>query len=472
MRSWLLLGVSLLVAAAGLGWMSAALLRLDERARVSENARLALWRMDLALARLISSESTRPGPDYLAGARKSDGVLGHFDVAPGGAISTSDPAVVLELPSAALPVRVASADEGTRNGGEFNRRNFFAMNNLAAAEPEPPEAAMAPAWYGDKLVLARRVRLDDGVHLQGAWLDWTGLSSSLLREVKDLLPEARFEPARTGHADALTLASLPLQLVPGAPADDPERTPIRWVIAAAWGALVLVALALGVLLAGTLSLDERRAAFVSAVTHELRTPLTTFKLYAEMLEEGMVPAEKQKEYLATLRQEANRLGYLVENVLAYAQLEGGRKKPLEALSCTELLARIIPRLQSRAPGLVVAAIPEVVVMADRVCVEQILFNLVDNACKYAPASVATISFSIDADRLRIAVSDDGPGVSAVVARRLFEPFRKSAAQAADAALGIGLGLALSRRLARAMGGELEYVKRTGSRFELSLLRVR
>ena len=73
------------------------------------------------------------------------------------------------------------------------------------------------------------------------------------------------------------------------------------------------------------ALSERRGAFVSAVTHELRTPLTTFRMYAEMLAEGMVPSpEARQKYLETLRREADRLAHLVENVLQYARLERGR----------------------------------------------------------------------------------------------------------------------------------------------------
>ncbi len=75
------------------------------------------------------------------------------------------------------------------------------------------------------------------------------------------------------------------------------------------------------MLRGVLALSERRASFVSAVTHELRSPLTTFRMYAEMLAEGMVRDEQQRDrYLSTLRQEADRLSHLVDNVLQYARL--------------------------------------------------------------------------------------------------------------------------------------------------------
>ena len=86
------------------------------------------------------------------------------------------------------------------------------------------------------------------------------------------------------------------------------------------------------------------------MTHELRTPLTTFRLYTEMLDEGMVAsAESQRSYLKTLRAEADRLGHLVENVLAFARLERGRAADgREIVAPAELLDRLVPRLALRA----------------------------------------------------------------------------------------------------------------------------
>src|SRR5439155_9919455 len=104
------------------------------------------------------------------------------------------------------------------------------------------------------------------------------------------------------------------------------------------------------LLRGALGLSERRGTFVSAVTHELRTPLTTFRLYTEMLDEGMVAgADSQRAYLKTLRAEADRLGHLIENVLAFARLERGRAADdREVVAPADLLGRLVPRLALRA----------------------------------------------------------------------------------------------------------------------------
>jgi K+-sensing histidine kinase KdpD len=99
-----------------------------------------------------------------------------------------------------------------------------------------------------------------------------------------------------------------------------------------------------------------------------------------------------------------------------------------------------------------------IVSVDASAIERILFNLVDNACKYASsASDKRIHLDVTADERRafIAVRDHGPGFSSPQSRRLFAPFQKTAKEAAKTAPGIGIGLHLSRRLAKAAGGRLE-----------------
>jgi signal transduction histidine kinase len=235
------------------------------------------------------------------------------------------------------------------------------------------------------------------------------------------------------------------------------------------------------LLRAVMALSERRAAFVSAVTHELRTPLTTFRMYAEMLSQGMVRDEgDRRSYLETLRIEADRLTHLVTNVLAYARLERGRPGGrIETISVEKLLDIATGRLADRAAqaglALAIEAQDEVMrqaVLADPAIVEQILFNLLDNACKYASTAAAK-TLHLSAETIKgtasIRLRDHGPGVSSAGQRRLFQPFHKSANEAANSAPGVGLGLALSKRLAREMGGDLRYeANGQGACFALSL----
>ena len=370
-----------------------------------------------------------------------------------------------------------------RNVGELQARaqtvqQTFDLNvkNSFLNFPPTPGAALAegtakPFWFGDALVLARRVSVQGQDYIQGCWLDWPGIRRWLLEGVKDLLPRATLEPLQANGTDAQArmLASLPVRIGSGAPPSGFSAgfSPMLFVLLVAWACMVLAATAVAVLLHGAVSLSERRGAFVSAVTHELRTPLTTFKMYSEMLAEGMVADEaKRKHYLSTLCSEANRLSHLVENVLAYARLErGSARSRVERVSLGELLERVKPRLVERAAqaGLTLAEDADAralqtVVHVDVSAVEQILFNLVDNACKYAAPhateKVIHLEALPDGRFAMLRVRDHGQGISAEGAKRLFRPFSKSAHEAAQTAPGVGLGLALSRRLSRSMGGDL------------------
>jgi C4-dicarboxylate-specific signal transduction histidine kinase len=119
---------------------------------------------------------------------------------------------------------------------------------------------------------------------------------------------------------------------------------------------------------------------------------------------------------------------------------------------------------------------DVLVKTNISAIEQILFNLVDNACKYAvSAEDKRIHLSLEslAGEARIRIEDHGPGIAPEMRRRLFHSFSKTAKEAAHSAPGVGLGLALSRRLARDLGGDLCYNEHseTGAGFVLKLVTI-
>ena len=173
--------------------------------------------------------------------------------------------------------------------------------------------------------------------------------------------------------------------------------------------------------------DAQRAAggVCFVVTHELRTPLTTFRMYAEMLARGMVPdAARRQEYFNTLQREAERLTLLVENVLAYARLERGRKPQAQdrtsrSLRCSSASVRgSTQRAQQADMQCDVRARTRsrraVEFTTDLSVVEQILFNLVDNAAKYARerdrSADSGRSATATASRCDFSVRDHGPGI--------------------------------------------------------------
>lgn len=344
-----------------------------------------------------------------------------------------------------------------------------------------------PVWLGDRLILARRVNSNGETVVQGCWLDWPRLKKRLLSEAVDQLPDADLV-AVTDEASAdpgRMLAGLPVRLVVGpasvngiASALSPT---LRWALWMGWGALALATAAAAALLAGVIGLSERRASFVSSVTHELRTPLTTFRMYSEMLARGMVPdAARRQEYLDTLQREAERLTLLVENVLAYARLERGRKpQAIDRVSVDNLLERVGPRLTQRAAQAdmqcdvrVDADARSRELTTDSNVVEQILFNLVDNAAKYAHDATDRrihVNASASGQWMRLAVSDHGPGIEQRRLGRGMQPFGKSAQESAESAPGVGLGLALCGRLARQLGGRLEFASTPGGGATVTLV---
>jgi signal transduction histidine kinase len=380
---------------------------------------------------------------------------------------------------AAAPMK---SDLGDRNlrvqqqvGQEFikQRRDNVYLQSGGLGAPGTSrvvENVSRPLWVGNELLLARRVVRDGTTFVQGSWLNWPQLKAELLAETEDLLPGADLTPVRPGEEADPTrmLAGLPVRLMASvAPAGTNGASPLRWALGVGWTALLLALLAVAGLLRGVLALSERRAAFVSSVTHELRTPLTTFRMYAELLVRDMAPTpERRREYLQTLRTEAERLTHLVDNVLAYARLERGRKpRRAERTTPASLVERFESRLADRASQAemtlectVDAAAAKAALLTDVGVVEQIVFNLVDNAAKYAGRATDRrihLHAHREGDFVLLTVRDHGPGFASLREAERSAPFSKSAVEAAETAPGVGLGLALCRRLARELGGRLE-----------------
>lgn len=341
---------------------------------------------------------------------------------------------------------------------------------LASAAGNESLGISQPIWHAGRLLLARRYGQEHAWTVQGCWLDWERIRELLLSKIDGTLPGADLQPV-SPEEDTVSrrLATLPVRLITPAPAltSDGRLTPMSLALMIAWACLAAAAGAFALLMHGVVQLSERRAAFVSAVTHELRTPLTTFRMYSEMLTDGIVrEPQKQQAYLETLRLESERLCHLVDNVLQYARLErtsGARN--VADWKAGELLGELRQRLADRARQgdmeldlILEPSAAGAVVRTDAGAVEQILFNLVDNACKYASQSTPRrieLRLEPDGDGIRLVVRDFGDGVPAEIRQRMFRPFSRPA-QEVSAVPGVGLGLALCRRLARQLKGRLSY----------------
>ena len=361
---------------------------------------------------------------------------------------------------------------GTVQGNGSNWIGPGIALKLAGSEVLVNLSPMVPIWLEapsgqEHLVLLRLVRIEDTDICQGIVLDGPALQETLAAEVTDLFPEAKLLPMREAvpSQPERTMTALPFVLDPGPspPVADPGWTPLRGGLALAWLAALVALAAVGLGGWSLLNLSERRIRFVSAVTHELRTPLTTLRLYLDMLVNGLVREDRQRdEYIHTLHTETDRLNRLVSNVLDFSRLENQRPR----LNRTQVpLADLLEHVRSTWAGrcqdadkdlIIENGLAGAAVWTDRELVQQVLGNLIDNACKYsrdAEDRRLWVRVRRDNHRLVFEIEDRGPGVPAKDRRLIFRAFRRGR-KADETAGGVGLGLALARRWTHLLGGRL------------------
>lgn len=338
-------------------------------------------------------------------------------------------------------------------------------------------------YYIDDMIYMRSLKTTHGSAAEGIVLDAAKLAERLMPFVEPGLKGASISLCK--KKEPANLSPLPMVLRPGNDVDVPDTSARREAMRGTLASACLVTvLAIGILF-GLLffyaRLERRRSDFVSAVTHELRTPLTSFSLMTEMLKNKLVPADKLDEYHETLYQESQRLGHLVENVLAFARLTRGKLRGrADKGTCPQLIDRALHKeeLRLKEAGFRVkiqhdkrAELQNL--NTDLISLEQIFTNLADNAIKYAATAehpTITISTMRGHDTLSIRFADNGPGIPAKLQRDIFRPFSRSAKDVEGRKPGVGLGLALSRDVARSIGGELALEKsdEKGTVFTLTL----
>ncbi|MER5882596.1 ATP-binding protein [Streptomyces sp. NPDC001941] len=198
--------------------------------------------------------------------------------------------------------------------------------------------------------------------------------------------------------------------------------------------------------------NKVRTALLAAVSHDLRTPLAGIKASVSSLRSPDVDwsAEDRAELLAGVEEGADRLTRLIGNLLDMSRLETGTLTPL--LRGTDL-DEVVPMALLGLPGDgVVLDVPETLplVAADRALLERVLGNIVENAVRHSPGAPVLIAASALADRVELRVVDRGPGVPDEAKEGIFAPFQRHGD--APQGAGVGLGLAVARGFAEAMGG--------------------
>lgn len=227
--------------------------------------------------------------------------------------------------------------------------------------------------------------------------------------------------------------------------------------------------------------DRAKAAFLAAMSHELRTPLNAIGGYAQLIEMGVRGpiTEDQRLDLLKIQRSKNHLDALVSDVLSFAKLGSGKVEyhltDVDVQSAIQSVLEMVgPQIADKQLRIAPFSTPrQLLVVADGDKLRQILINLFGNALKFTPkGGTITLDVKAKVSDVSISVTDTGIGISEEDQDRIFEPFVQSGDALDSRDQGVGLGLAISRQLARAMRGELRVTSTlgVGSTFTLTLPR--
>jgi two-component system phosphate regulon sensor histidine kinase PhoR len=226
------------------------------------------------------------------------------------------------------------------------------------------------------------------------------------------------------------------------------------------------------------AVNRMRQDFVANVSHELRTPLTSLRGYAEtLLEGGLEDAERREGFVRVIRDQAERLQALVDDLLSLAELERPEAElRRERFDLRELLARHVAAGREAADraGLTLALEdgPPLELVADRARIEQVVANLLDNALKYTERGRIDVRAGGDDELVWCEIADTGPGIPADDLPRVFERFYRVDKARSREKGGTGLGLSIVKHVLSLHDGEVSAtsVVGTGSAFRFELPR--
>lgn len=223
--------------------------------------------------------------------------------------------------------------------------------------------------------------------------------------------------------------------------------------------------------------DRMKDDFISMASHELKTPITVLRGYVDLLRDEARGAENKQsqEYLENMDSSLIRLNDLVEDILNVSRIEQNRLPiTLQSIDLVPLLNDVAKQfaLLAKNKGLSFQYEPQasIFVAADPERVKQILVNLIGNAIKYTPKGTVTLSFKELDDAVTVTIADTGLGIAPEAVQHLFAKFYRVKTDATTTISGSGLGLWISREIARQMGGDItvESIEGVGSHFNFRL----
>ncbi len=335
---------------------------------------------------------------------------------------------------------------------------------------------LVPGATGDTLLLVRTVELGSRSWVQGLAFDRAALFAQLDESVLDptlaqhaslqwRVDDSSAAEGAFSHVFPAPFSSLAVDVVlRDLPAQ--RSTTMFWTLSLLIVVVITLAAALGThWVLESRRLARQRADFVAAVSHELRSPLTSIRMYSEMLEQGMIPdPARQHGYFTTIREETQRLSRLVEDVLAFSRLDRDgtdaelRGPPGTIEDALDEIRKLYHPIVAAEEVTWVESITDrakSLQVADRDALVQILTNLIDNAIKFsrdATRQQVEVRAEDTGDGVVLAVRDSGPGVDEAFLDAMFDAFTRGEAELTRSTQGTGIGLALVRQLATALGG--------------------
>jgi signal transduction histidine kinase len=222
-------------------------------------------------------------------------------------------------------------------------------------------------------------------------------------------------------------------------------------------------------------LETVRRDFVANVSHELKTPLTAVRGFAETLLDEEIPAEQRRAFARTIRDNAERMQRIVDDLLDLSRIESGGWHPrAQQVDIASVVREVFTGVQESASrrGLqLVADVPPgaASIYADPTAFRQVVGNLVENAVRYTATGSVTVRSRLSADGVWIDVRDTGIGIAAEHLPRIFERFYRVDAGRSRELGGTGLGLAIVRHLVDAHGGRVEAASMPGRGTTISVL---
>ena len=200
-----------------------------------------------------------------------------------------------------------------------------------------------------------------------------------------------------------------------------------------------------------LKISEQQQNFMIAITHELKTPISVAKLNLETMQKRKLDEQQQQRLLQNTLQETNRLNALCNNMLLSSQIEaGGYRITNEETNISELIGTCVHDFTIRYPQQKIESeiAPNIFIDGDRLLLQILVNNLIDNAQKYSPKdSPLTISLSEKNNRIILQVKDTGKGIAEAEKEKIFNKFYRIGNTATKSAKGTGLGLYLTKKIA-------------------------